>query len=173
MATTAPVASFAHASPLNKDRQWQQEMPSGRARKGKKIPGFQGEFFPIKGHRDYLISPEAVILSRRKGTYRQIGLNGTTATMRMDRGGYKRVWIRTLLLEMFPELAAELEASEEGKRGRGGMEAWRSESGQVKERECLGCGQRFLSNGPWNRNCGCARRVKVSHQRLHGKRIGE
>jgi len=147
-------------------------MPSGRARKGKAIPGFGGEFFPIKGYPDYLISREAMILSRRKGTYRQIGLNGTTATMRKEGGGYKPLWIKTLLLETFPELAAELKASKDGKRGRGRTEAWTTESGHAKERKCLACGGRFLSNGPWNRNCGCTRRVKVSHQRLHGNRIG-
>jgi len=147
-------------------------MPSGRSRKGKTIQGFEGEFFPIKGHPGYLISREAVILSRRNGSHRRIGLNGTTATMREGRG-YKRRWIRTLLLETFPELADEPKANEEVEHGPGKMEAWRVESGQARERECLACGRSFLSNGPWNRNCGCTRRVKVSHQRLHGNRVSE
>jgi len=136
-----------------------------------RVPGFEDEFFPLTGFPGYLISREGTILSRRTdSSFREIGLNGKTITVRVPGGGYKRLWIRTLLRSMFPDLEEEAEDSTM-KTGRGSLEAWRVDSGQVRERSCLGCGRTFLSNGPWNRNCGCIRRKNVSVQRTHGARI--
>lgn len=98
-------------------------MPDSSNTAGTRIPEFEDEFFPLEGFPGYLISREGIILSQQKnGGFRVIGLNGKTATVRTPEGGYKRLWIRTLLRGMFPELEDEQEDAT-SKTGRGRVEA--------------------------------------------------